>query len=190
LAKLNLSTETLQKLKQLLADKEKTTFNFLGFTLNLETNCLTDNMKAHHTQSFSERQIQLLATLLSHYSQAHMTALRCKLIKFKELPGGYAYEGAFSNRAIDPIAHFFGNNPQALIEKGKLLNSTQLSFGDASIQITSLPGIPLTYILWKAEEFSASANILYDESASNYLPTEDLAVLGELTTVRLIEAKK
>jgi hypothetical protein len=53
-----------------------------------------------------------------------------------------------------------------------------------------LKGIPLTYILWKAEEFGASATVLYDQSASNYLPTEDLAGLGELTTARLIDAQR
>ena len=53
----------------------------------------------------------------------------------------------------------------------------------------TLKGVPLTVIFWGAEEYPASANILYDHSASNYLPTEDLAVLGEITTSRLIEAK-
>jgi hypothetical protein len=53
-----------------------------------------------------------------------------------------------------------------------------------------LKGIPLTYILWKANEFAASACVLYDESAGNYLPTEDLAGLDELATSRLIEAEK
>jgi hypothetical protein len=33
-------------------------------------------------------------------------------------------------------------------------------------------------------------NILYDESASNFLPTEDLAVLGELITIRLLQARQ
>jgi hypothetical protein len=64
-----------------------------------------------------------------------------------------------------------------------------MSFGDVSVQIFALKGIPLTYILWKTDEFPATANILYDESANSYLPTEDLAVLGEITTSRLIEAK-
>jgi hypothetical protein len=44
------------------------------------------------------------------------------------------------------------------------------------------------YIVWKADEFSATASVLFDQSASEYLPTEDLAVLGELTTARLRKA--
>jgi hypothetical protein len=87
------------------------------------------------------------------------------------------------------VAEGFGENPQELIKTTKLLDGIQLNHGDASVEIAALRGIPLTYILWGAGEFPASSNILYDESASKYLPTEDLAVLGELTTSRLKEAK-
>jgi hypothetical protein len=45
--------------------------------------------------------------------------------------------------------------------------------------------IPIVYILWRTSEFPASATTLFDASASHYLPTEDLAVLAELTTIRL-----
>ena len=57
-------------------------------------------------------------------------------------------------------------------------------------EILTLKGIPLTFILYVPDEFGAAANIRYDESAASFLPTEDLAVLGELTTLRLIEAKQ
>ena len=69
------------------------------------------------------------------------------------------------------------------------MGGIQLELGDASVEISALKGILVTYILWEPDEFGGSANILYDQSASNYLPTEDLAVLGELTTMRLIQAK-
>ena len=71
-----------------------------------------------------------------------------------------------------------------------MLGGAELVLGDASIEIPALKGIPLTYILWGKEDFLASANVLYDSSASNYLPMEDLAILGELSTLRLIEASK
>ena len=82
--------------------------------------------------------IQLLATLLTHYSQAKPTPLTGNLVKFKDLPGGYAYEHAFNKRAINPIAEFFGEKPQLLPKVGKLLGGIQLSHGDASVEITAL----------------------------------------------------
>jgi hypothetical protein len=106
-------------------------------------------------------------------------------VKFQDLPGGHAYEKAFVQRVIQPIAKTFGDEPEALVEAAKLLNGVALVYGDSSVEIPALTGIPIVYILWRADEFPASATTLFDESASHYLPTEDLAVLAELTTIRL-----
>jgi len=184
--KLNLSGETLTKLQQLTGTSS---YEFLGFTIDLENSTLTDNLNQLE-QNLSEWAIQILTVLLSHYASANPIAQTGKLLKFKDAPGGYAYEDAFAKRAIEPVADCFGENPDELPKAARLLGGTQLEIGDASAQIPALKGILLTYILWGTDEFTASANILYDASASNYLPTEDLAVLGEITTLRLIEAKK
>ncbi len=140
--------------------------------------------------NLSEWATQILTTLLCHYSLANPIAPTGRLVKYKDIPGGYAYEDAFTKRAIEPIAEVFGEKPKNLLEAVDLLGGTKLTLGDASVEIPALKGIPLTYILWGKEDFPASANILYDASASSYLPTEDLAVLGELSTLRLIEASK
>ena len=184
--KLNLNGETLTKLQQLTGTSS---YEFLGFTIDLENSTLTDNLNQLE-QNLSEWAIQILTVLLSHYASANPIAQTGKLLKFKDVPGGYAYEDAFAKRAIEPVADCFGENPDELPKAARLLGGTQLEIGDASAEIPALKGILLTYILWGTEEFTASANILYDASASNYLPTEDLAVLGEITTLRLIEAKK
>ena len=184
--KLNLNGETLTKLQELTGTSS---YEFLGFTIDLENSTLTDNLNQLE-QNLSEWAIQILTVLLSHYASANPIAQTGKLLKFKDAPGGYAYEDAFAKRAIEPVADCFGENPDELPKAARLLGGTQLEIGDASAQIPALKGILLTYILWGTDEFTASANILYDASASNYLPTEDLAVLGEITTLRLIEAKK
>ena len=131
--------------------------------------------------------MQLFAAMLEHYSLANSAPLIGKLVKFKDIPGGYAYEGAFIKRAIQPVAEVFGEEPEELTMAAELLGGLKLKLGDASVKIEALKGIPLTHILWIKSEFPVEVTILYDESASNYLPTEDL---GELTTSRLIEAKR
>jgi hypothetical protein len=183
---LNLPTETLQKLKTLI-NPQNDNYTFLGFTINLKTADLTDNIGQ---TSHEELSIKLIPAMLSHYTQANPTPQTGKLVKFKDVPGGYAYEGAFIQRAIKPVAKTFGDNPERIIEAAQLLGGKPLELGDASFAVEALKGIPLTYILWLADEFPAEVSILYDESASNYLPTEDLAVLGELTTVRLTAANQ
>ena len=184
--KLNLNQEDLTKLQHLIGTSS---YEFLGFTLDLKDSTLTDNLNQLE-QNLSEWAIQILTVLLSHYASANPTAQTGKLLKFKDVPGGYAYEETFVKRAIEPVAEYFGEKPDELPKAARMLDGVQLEIGDASAQIPALKGIPLTYILWGTGEFTASANVLFDASASNYLPTEDLAVLGEITTLRLIAAKK
>ena len=110
------------------------------------------------------------------------------MIKFKDLPGGEAYVLAFFPRAGQPIEQVFGANPKRLLDAAKLLRGTILRHGDAAVEIPALEGVPIVYILWTADEFSSSVNVLFDSSACMYLPTEDLAVLTEITTNRLKNA--
>lgn len=183
---LNLPPQTLQKLQQQISPQNPN-IQFLGFTANLQTGTLTDNLNLSNFEAFS---IKVIPVLLQHYTQANQTPPTGKLVKYKDIPGGNAYEGAFIHRAIEPIAEVFGETPEALVKAGELLGGKPLKHGDASFLVEALKGIPLTYILWRADEFPAQVSILYDESASNYLPTEDLAVLGELVTIRLLQAKQ
>jgi hypothetical protein len=183
---LTLQAQTLQNLRPLLQPTEEGTYDFLGFTLNLESGTLTDNFG---DDAWNLLIVRVIPAMLTHYTQGHPTQLTGKLVKFKDTPGGYSYEDAFIRRAIKPIEAIFGGNPQELVATANRFGGKQLKFGDASAEIPALRGIPLTYILHGSEEFGASANILFDQSASSYLPTEDLAVLGELTTYRLVVAK-
>ncbi|KPV64895.1 MAG: hypothetical protein AOA65_0693 [Candidatus Bathyarchaeota archaeon BA1] len=67
----------------------------------------------------------------------------------------------------------------------------RLDYGDCSVKVYSLPLVPITIIVWGATpEFTARANILFDSSASNYLSTEQLAMLSELTSARLRHASE
>jgi hypothetical protein len=186
LTELSLELKTLQKLKEITGSNR---YEFLGYILDLDKSTITDKLP-QFIGNLSEWAIQIFTTLLCHYSLANPVAQTGILVKYKDIPGGYAYEDAFTKRAIKPIAEVFGEKPKELLRAANLLGGTNLAFGDASFEIQSLKGIPLTYILWVKEEFPAFANILYDASANGYLPTEDLAVLGELSTLRLIEASK
>lgn len=183
-AKLDLSAKTTQKLQALLG---KGDYNFLGFTFNTQTCALTDNLGDPQS---TELCLKIFPILLRHYAEGNPAALTGKRIKFRDIHGGHAYEGAFVRNAIHPIEEAFGKTPKDLTKAALRLGGAALNLGDASVEIFAVKGIPLTYILYSSDEFGASANILYDESASNYLPTEDLAVLGELTTIRLLAAKQ
>jgi hypothetical protein len=177
----------LEKIRHLAKVGEGNTYQFLGYTLDLETGQCHDLLEKGTVHS--DWSAQSMTALLAHYSLANQTPQTGELVKFKDLPGGYAYEHAFTQRAVDPIAQAFGTNPAGLAEAAKLFGGKRLDHGDISVEIPSLEGIPIVYILWAAHEFSATATMLFDESASCFLDTEALAGLGELTTHRLLKAQ-
>jgi hypothetical protein len=185
--KLKIHKDQLEQLSVLLKVEKGSKYEWLGYTLELETGKVDDllNPEVHH----NETEVQVWTTLLTHYILAKPTVGKEKLVKFKDLPGGYAYERAFLQRVVNPIAQAFGEKPQELLEAAMLLKGKQLALGDISVEIPALEGIPIVYIVWGKTEFPATASVLFDESADNFLPTEDLAVLAELTTSRLIKAQ-
>ena len=177
-----LQLDEIRRLKRLVSSS-LVCLEFLGYAVNLDSGEVYDRLKKEKLSS--EKDIEVLSILLAHYSAAKPVERTGRLVKFQDLPGGYAYEKAFTQRVIEPVAKIFGDKPVTLVEAAKILNGVALTYGDSSVEIPALTGIPIVFILWKAGEFPASATVLFDESASHYLPTEDLAILAELTTIRL-----
>ncbi len=59
------------------------------------------------------------------------------------------------------------------LEKGKELCAEVLGFGDASLKLLPMPRIPVTLILWSAdEEFPPRADLLLDGSCEIQLPID------------------
>ena len=185
--KLRLYIGQLEKLRQLVKPEEGNAFSFLGYSLNLETAGIRDKLAADGLCSAGD--VQVLNVLLTHFASANPVPRTGNLVKFKDLPGGYAYERAFLQRVVQPIAEVFGEKPTELVAAAQLLKGVPLNHGDISVEIPAIEGIPIVYILWASKEFSATASVLFDGSAVHYLPTEDLAVLAELTTSRLKKAR-
>jgi hypothetical protein len=132
-----------------------------------------------------------LYCILSGYGDAKPISETLKLVSFRQLLGGYAYYNAFLRRAINPIQKIFGSKPERLVEAAKLLGGSKADYGDCSVKIYSLPLVSITVVLWtENREFEASASILFDSSVSNYLSTEQVAMLSELTSVRLRHANE
>ncbi|MDP2921410.1 MAG: DUF3786 domain-containing protein [Candidatus Omnitrophota bacterium] len=123
--------------------------------------------------------------LILHYlANQHKVASASadKWISFKELDGGESYFSAFRKRAIDPVIKKYGDNPLAIIERGKSFNAEKIGTGTAAISINAFPKIKIAIILWaKDEEFSAECSMLFNQEIKEILPTEDVAVLGGIT---------
>jgi hypothetical protein len=188
---LNLTSEQRLRLKNLAGIQDSGDFRFLGFSLNLQTGEFTDDLQKGiaNPEVSNPTMHHQITELLDEYSRATKKPLAGKQVKFREFPGGIAYENAFNRKAVDPVAKTFGCS-ERFIDAALLLGGRQLDIGQASVEIPAFNHVPITYILWLDDDFPASANVLFDETANNYLNAEGLANLAELTTWRLLLAQK
>jgi len=101
------------------------------------------------------------------------------------------YNTAFIRRAVQPIERIFGNNAHRLWTAAEIFGAERLSYSDYSVKIRALPLVPVTIILRAVtSEFAASASMLFDSTVSQYLTTEQIAMLGQLTALRLAHANE
>ena len=130
--------------------------------------------------------------LLLHYvTQAKGTPLSGQLISFKELPEGTGYFPTFYQRAIKPLTTFFGDEPERLLEMAELVGGRRADFGDVSVTVDALSMVPLTLVLWKGDaEFPPEGTIMFDRTITDYLPTEDIIILCQSTSWRLVKLLK
>ncbi len=110
---------------------------------------------------------------------------RRKWLSFLELPGGELHNAPFQKEAIFPIAAKFGRNVEKFVSIGEEIGEP-MSAGDAAFIIPVFPFLEMAIIIWgEDEEYSARANILFDEVSIYHLPTASLYVLGILVAKRL-----
>jgi hypothetical protein len=158
---------------------------FLGLSLSLKDGRIHDDLRKNFV-SYIEPGVYCI---LSGYADAQPVSETRRLVSFAQLWGGRSYQGVFAQRVAKSLERVFGSKVSMLCQAARLLGGEKLSYGDCSVKIYSLPLVPITIVLWtETSEFPASANFLFDSSASNYLSTEQLVMLSELTSARLRHA--
>lgn len=100
-------------------------------------------------------------------------------ISFKQLPGGLGYYTAFRRRCLEPIIYKYGKNPQQLISCLERLPGRKIEYGDCGVVIDVFKDVPFMVTVFREdEEFSAEANMFFDNSISQVFCSEDIAVLA------------
>jgi hypothetical protein len=177
----------LNTLRGRLGFQDAPHIRFLKISLSLDIGEILDEIE---NKPYPEAK-PFVYCILSGYAEAKPTTETQKLISFSQLPGGTAYNTAFIRRAVQPIEHTFGKNAQRLWTAAKIFDAERLSHSDCSVKIRALPLVPIIVILHEStSEFAASANMLFDSTISNYLTTEQIAMLSQLTSVRLAHANE
>ena len=129
--------------------------------------------------------------ILHYFTQAKGTPPTGKQITYRDLPGGLVYYPTFIKRTIKPLSDFFGKDPAFLLGVGKMLDARQGEIGDASLIIDVFARVTITIILWQGDnELTAEVNFLFDANITDYLTSEDVTIVCETITWRLINYAK
>jgi hypothetical protein len=129
--------------------------------------------------------------ILHYFTQAKGTPLTGKQIPYRDMPGGLVYYPTFLKRTIEPIAEFFGKEPAKLVGVGKMFGAKPGTVGDASLIIDAFTRVPINVILWQGDdELKAEVNLLFDANILDYLTSEDITIVCETITWRLINYAK
>jgi hypothetical protein len=152
--------------------------------------------ESHHIQfpqmefhSPSKKVVSLVTRiLLLHYLiRADGYPLTGKWVAYKDIPGGLLYAGVFARRVTEPLQRRFGRFAPSFRETGIRSGGEPVEIGDASFILHAFPCVRLQYVLWEGdEEFPSSVQLLFDASVDHYLTLEDMVVLGQVMTGRLI----
>lgn len=137
----------------------------------------------------SKKTVSLVARiLLLHYlARADGTRVTGKWVGYKDIAGGLLYASVFEKRVTNPLAKKFGNSKKVFAQTGLKMGGRSVEIGDASLILQAFPLVPLQYVLWEGDdEFPPQVQLLFDSSVDHYLSLEDIVVLGQLATGRLI----
>ena len=124
--------------------------------------------------------------ILHYLTLSKGTPLSGKLIDFRGVPGGNIYYSVFEARVHQPFLALFGRKPSLFIQASKALEGEKMDFGDTAFKFMVLPRVPINFILHQGdEEFPPAGKVLFDSSISDYLETEDIAIICEDTVREL-----
>ena len=139
------------------------------------------------TEGTDELPLREKILILHYLAQAKGTEPTGKLITYRDLPGGVVYFPTFSKRTTDQLARRFGKEPALLVEASQPLGGREIEYGDTGVVINGFGRVPVILVLWKGDdEFSPQLNLLFDANITDYLESEDVTVLCEVLTWKLM----
>lgn len=127
-------------------------------------------------------------TLLHYLIKATGKPPLGKWLPFRHLWGGDSFSTAFIKRVQEPLAEFFGKR-EAIFKELLLERLHSRPAKEQNSYLTmALPRLPLLLRLETGDnQVPARVSVLFDETANEYLVTENLAGLGGILASRLLQ---
>jgi hypothetical protein len=144
----------------------------------------------HHLSGVAPQDKLTVDTLILHYLLSATGApLTGERASYREFPGAHVYYDPFRARTVLPIVKTFGSRPGDLVAAASAFGGRPVALGDGAVVIDVFPRLPVTFAVWAGDdEVPASASVLFDSSAPDYLPLEDLVIAASFTSMALCRA--
>jgi len=140
------------------------------------------NNRDEHLSEFQQ------ALFLYYLLTSDGAPLTGKWVSFADLPDGRMYNAAFQGYSGDEVVKTFGFDLDGFKSACSKIGGRPIDIGSASFVFEALPRAPLMLTYWLGDEdFPSSCKVLFDESASHYLPIDACAILGSMLTGRVVK---
>ncbi len=127
------------------------------------------------------------AVLAYYFRTSDGAPITGQWLSFADLPDGRTYNRAFQGYSGDELAKTFQLDIAAFRAACEKSGGVITIIGEAAYVFQALPRLPLLVNYWCGDEdFPSSCKILFDASASHYLPTDVCAILGSMLTRKLV----
>ena len=128
------------------------------------------------------------ALLLYYLTTADGASQAGKWVSFADLPGGRMYNQAFQGYSGDELSKAFHLDLDVFKSACEFAGGKFIDLGNASYTFQALPRVSLMATYWLGDEdFPSSCKILFDTSATHYLPIDVCAILGSNLTQRILK---
>jgi hypothetical protein len=128
--------------------------------------------------------------ILTYLASADGTMPSGRWIAYHDLPGGMFYAQAFRGYAEIRLVRDLGaQGLEAFCRGAERLGAKAIEIGSAGYAFQILPRVHLAAVYWLGdEELSAQASILFEDTATHYMPTDGLAILGSHLASAIVKA--
>jgi hypothetical protein len=148
-----------------------------------------DDFTVRRADTGAEPPSFIQSLILTYLATADGATPSSRWIGFRELPDGMFYVQAFQGYSGRRLARELAGGIEAFRRAAERLGGLPLEMGNAGYAFTVLPRVHLALVYWQGdEEFPSQARVLFEDSASHYLPTDGLAILGSQLVGKLLKA--
>jgi hypothetical protein len=198
LAKLNLEDVAFNSSARLESD-------IIYIDLLGETFMVKERGKEITASSGREVNISEKILLLHYLITADGAPLQREEITLENIPGASFYYPTYKARTIDLIINKFAQAPSKFITSAKNMGFNLIKQGESNrLRSLVLSNVLISFVFWSpaanpevtpdlasggAEDLS-NLKILYDKNITHYLPLEDIIIITELVTHRIIKSSE